>query len=250
MIKLDNKLIKVKRDCDAILIPGGEKVVLVEGTNVTITQALGGDFTVHVNGNLLKISGSDADAIGMSSIDKSIKNDKNTDHVINEQDAWNSMKTCYDPEIPINVVDLGLIYDLRLKEHKNKTKICREIHQFLRGLNQASYKQKDGCVELEVSTEKFRWTDSNSFGVGFEKWERELNRENLHYFEYYRKLTQSKYSSASDLENYQCRVSNLEEFELIKTKLKDLEEPFLKIADEEKEKIRLMDEEKASKNKI
>ena len=123
MIKLDNKLIKVKRDCDAILIPGGEKVVLVEGTNVTITQALGGDFTVHVNGNLLKISGSDADAIGMSSIDKSIKNDKNQDHLINEQDAWDSMKTCYDPEIPVNVVDLGLIYDLKLKEHKNKTKI-------------------------------------------------------------------------------------------------------------------------------
>ena len=123
MRKLDNKLIKVNRDCDAILIPGGEKVVLVEGTNVTITQALGGDFTVHVNGNLLKISGTDADAIGMSSLAKPIKKDKDKNYLINKQDAWDTMKTCFDPEIPVNIVDLGLIYDLRLKEHRNKIKI-------------------------------------------------------------------------------------------------------------------------------
>ena len=65
MSEINKELIKVSRDCDAILIPGGEKVVLVEGTHVRITQALGGDYTVYVNGNLLKVSGKDADAIGM-----------------------------------------------------------------------------------------------------------------------------------------------------------------------------------------
>ena len=73
MKEINKELIKVNRDCDAILVPGGEKVVLVEGTHVRITQALGGDFTVYVNGNLLKISGKDADAIGMSIKKDSIK---------------------------------------------------------------------------------------------------------------------------------------------------------------------------------
>ena len=65
MNEVNNELIKVSRGCDAILIPGGEKVVLVEGTHVRITQALGGDYTVYVNGNLLKVSGKDCDAIGI-----------------------------------------------------------------------------------------------------------------------------------------------------------------------------------------
>ena len=56
MSDLNTELIKVKRDCDAILIPGGEKVMLVEGTHIRITQALGGDYTLFVNGNLAKIS--------------------------------------------------------------------------------------------------------------------------------------------------------------------------------------------------
>ena len=115
MNEINKELIKVSRDCDAILIPGGEKVVLVEGTHVRITHALGGDYTVYVNGNLLKVSGKDADAIGMQ-----IQNDTteklkiSSDKIITEEDAWNVMKTCYDPEIPVNVVDLGLIYDLKI----------------------------------------------------------------------------------------------------------------------------------------
>ena len=63
MSEINKELIKVNRDCDAILIPGGEKVVLVEGTHVRITQSLGGNFTVLVNGNLVKVSGKDAEKI-------------------------------------------------------------------------------------------------------------------------------------------------------------------------------------------
>tara|TARA_Y100001960_G_scaffold283949_1_gene319406 strand:- start:1825 stop:2379 length:555 start_codon:yes stop_codon:yes gene_type:complete len=124
MKKISSELIKVNRDCDAILVPGGEKVVLVEGTHVRITQALGGDFTVYVNGNLLKISGKDSDAIGMEVKEESIKKDSNDSNAkISEEDAWDVMKTCYDPEIPVNIVDLGLIYDLKINHLEKETKI-------------------------------------------------------------------------------------------------------------------------------
>jgi len=124
MKKISSELIKVNRDCDAILVPGGEKVVLVEGTHVRITQALGGDFTVYVNGNLLKISGKDSDAIGMEVKEESIKKDSNDSNAkISEEDAWDVMKTCYDPEIPVNIVDLGLIYDLKINHLEEETKI-------------------------------------------------------------------------------------------------------------------------------
>ena len=124
MKKISSELIKVNRDCDAILVPGGEKVVLVVGPHVRITQALGGDFTVYVNGNLLKISGKDSDAIGMEVKEESIKKDSNDSNAkISEEDAWDVMKTCYDPEIPVNIVDLGLIYDLKINHLEKETKI-------------------------------------------------------------------------------------------------------------------------------
>ena len=124
MNEINKELIKVNRDCDAILIPGGEKVVLVEGTHVRITQALGGDYTVYVNGNLLKVSGKDADAIGIKVKNDPIKKNKvSSNKIITEEEAWDVMKTCYDPEIPVNVVDLGLIYDLKMTDSKQGIKI-------------------------------------------------------------------------------------------------------------------------------
>lgn len=118
MTDVNNELIKVSRDCDAILIPGGEKVVLVEGTHIRITQALGGDYTVYVNGNLLKVSGKDSDAIGIKSksIDTKTESIQNAED-LNEQHVWDVLKTCYDPEIPVNIVDLGLIYDMKITKN-------------------------------------------------------------------------------------------------------------------------------------
>ena len=104
--------IKVTRDCDATLIPSGDEIKLIKGTLVRITQALGGDFTLYVNGNLVKLSGKDADAIG-----KEVDNNINHSIDINNGEysddlVWEQLKTCFDPEIPVNIVDLGLIYDL------------------------------------------------------------------------------------------------------------------------------------------
>tara|TARA_B100000614_G_scaffold262253_1_gene294913 strand:+ start:8612 stop:9163 length:552 start_codon:yes stop_codon:yes gene_type:complete len=123
MNDFNNELIKVNRDCDAILIPGGEKVVLVEGTHIRITQALGGDYTVYVNGNLLKVSGRDADAIGIKAETTKSKIGINQNKNITDEDAWEIMKTCYDPEIPVNIVDLGLIYDLKIEKSQSELEI-------------------------------------------------------------------------------------------------------------------------------
>ena len=82
-----SELIKVNRDCDAILIPSGDPIKLVKGTHVRITQALGGDYTLFVNGNLVKVSGADADAIGKK-IDKIENNlDLDPNKPVNEEDG-------------------------------------------------------------------------------------------------------------------------------------------------------------------
>ena len=110
----DNEFIKILRECDGHLIPSGDEIKLKKGTQVKITQSLGGDFTLYVNGNLVKIRGKDADAIGQEIESKKSDNDSKA---FDEKYIWDVLKTCYDPEIPVNIVDLGLVYDL--KYHKN-----------------------------------------------------------------------------------------------------------------------------------
>ena len=106
----NSEFIDVLRECDGYLIPSGDKIKLKQGTKVKITQSLGGDFTLYVNGNLVKINGNDADAIGQKIQKQENKSDiKEYD----EKHIWDVLKTCYDPEIPVNIVDLGLVYDLK-----------------------------------------------------------------------------------------------------------------------------------------
>jgi probable FeS assembly SUF system protein SufT len=93
----------------AVIIPAGEVVTLREGTTGFITQALGGSFTVYVEGNLFRVAGADADALGKEPVEPPAIPENATDKDI-EDVIWRQLKTCYDPEIPINVVDLGLIY--------------------------------------------------------------------------------------------------------------------------------------------
>lgn len=104
-----NEPVTLERDVKAVIIPAGEELVLREGTHGFITQALGGSFTVYVEGNLFRIAGADADALGKEPVPPPAIPDDATDDDI-EAVIWQQLKTCYDPEIPINVVDLGLIY--------------------------------------------------------------------------------------------------------------------------------------------
>jgi probable FeS assembly SUF system protein SufT len=104
-----NEPVTLTRDVRAIIIPAGEELLLREGTTGFITQALGGSFTVYVEGNLFRIPGAEADALGKEPTPPPAVPDNPTDADI-ENVIWQQLKTCYDPEIPVNIVDLGLIY--------------------------------------------------------------------------------------------------------------------------------------------
>ncbi len=106
--------VKFERDCAAVLVPQGEKVTLPAGSVGYITQALGGSFTVFVEGNLFRIAGEDADALGKEPPAPLVLADGADDSAV-EALVWKQLRTCFDPEIPVNVVELGLVYDVELE---------------------------------------------------------------------------------------------------------------------------------------
>ena len=116
-----NNPIELLRDCEAILIPEGSRITLKKGEMVLVTQALGGSVTVNINGNLARIPPQHLDAIGMEA-EIQVKPDSSvsSDDRANEELVWAQLSTCYDPEIPINIVELGLIYRCEITELDNK----------------------------------------------------------------------------------------------------------------------------------
>jgi probable FeS assembly SUF system protein SufT len=118
----DNEPVTLTRDVDAIIVPAGMSVKLREGQQGFITQALGGSFTVYVEGNLFRIAGNDADALGKEAVDVPHLPPNASDADVREL-AWQQMKTCYDPEIPINVVDLGLVYSCEVFTDDNGDRV-------------------------------------------------------------------------------------------------------------------------------
>ena len=107
MNSIPNEAITLTRDVDAYIVPSGDKITLLSGNVVRITQALGGNYTILVNGNMVQITAENADALGFE-VDK--KPEPETDNDFSENLVWDQLRTCYDPEIPVNIVDLGLIY--------------------------------------------------------------------------------------------------------------------------------------------
>ena len=105
----ENEAIVVNREVNAVIVPDGTIVPLKPGLAGFITQALGGSFTIYVEGNLYRISGEDADAIGKEST-RPPELPPNATLQDVRQLAWAQMRNCYDPEIPINIVELGLVY--------------------------------------------------------------------------------------------------------------------------------------------
>jgi probable FeS assembly SUF system protein SufT len=117
----DRTPIPLRRACKARMVPSGNEVILPEGITVNMTQSLGGSFTVYVEGNLFRVAGEDADALGLEPPEQPTLPENHTQTDV-EALVWEQMKTCYDPEIPINIVDLGLVYECKLSTLPDDTK--------------------------------------------------------------------------------------------------------------------------------
>ena len=114
MVEREGSLV---RECAATLIPAGDKIYLPAGTAFGVTQALGGSVTIGTEMGLFRIAREDYDALGIEVGEESgqigLKGDVE-DSPFSDRQVWNALKSCYDPEIPVNIVDLGLIYDLQV----------------------------------------------------------------------------------------------------------------------------------------
>jgi len=121
MRSLENEPVVIYREVKAVVVPAGQEVTLKPGQAGYITQALGGSFTVYIDGNLFRIAGHEADAIG-----KTAAVAPEVPPGASEEDikavVWKQLKTCFDPEIPVNIVDLGLIYECEVIKNEDATR--------------------------------------------------------------------------------------------------------------------------------
>jgi probable FeS assembly SUF system protein SufT len=118
----DNEPFILNRDVKAVMVPAGIEIELKSGQSGFITQALGGSFTLYMEGNLFRLAGADADAIG-----KEVTKQPELPPTATEDDvlavAWAQLRTSYDPEIPINIVDLGLIYECTVSAQPDGSRV-------------------------------------------------------------------------------------------------------------------------------
>jgi probable FeS assembly SUF system protein SufT len=115
------EIIKLRRDVEVILVPFGTSVTLPKDTEITITQSLGGTYTITTPGAMYRLESKDADAIGKTNTLFTLAKNENSTL---ENKIWTILRTCYDPEIPVNIVDLGLIYGIDITpDNDNKSNI-------------------------------------------------------------------------------------------------------------------------------
>jgi probable FeS assembly SUF system protein SufT len=110
--------VTLTRNAEAVMIPSGEKVLVPEGARATITQSLGGSYTlITERGLMVRISGREIEAIGKSveNVPDLVPGEEVAPAKLEEM-VWDQLKTCYDPEIPVNIVDLGLVYLCELED--------------------------------------------------------------------------------------------------------------------------------------
>src|SRR4030095_1007637 len=119
--------IKLTRDCQVVAVPAGHSLMLPQGTEVMITQSLGGSYTLLVPsyGGLFRLSSRDGDAIGreIRAAEGAAASGQALTGEALETEVWTTLKTCYDPEIPVNIVDLGLIYDMQISQLNDGSRV-------------------------------------------------------------------------------------------------------------------------------
>ncbi|MCY4657526.1 MAG: putative Fe-S cluster assembly protein SufT [Gammaproteobacteria bacterium] len=109
---MERKLVPIRRDVEARLVPTGTPIKIPRGVFVTLTQALGGTYSVVYNGQMSRIEGQDADALGFEP--EVLRHEPPKDGKISDDQVWESLRSIHDPEIPVNIVDLGLIYGVKI----------------------------------------------------------------------------------------------------------------------------------------
>ncbi|TXS94511.1 putative Fe-S cluster assembly protein SufT [Parahaliea aestuarii] len=110
----ERTLLTTTRDCPGRLVPVGTPVTIPAHTFVTLTQSLGGNYTVIHHGNMVRVDGTDADALGLEPL--KLAYDAPADGQISEDQVWDALHTVYDPEVPVDLVNLGLIYKLAIDQ--------------------------------------------------------------------------------------------------------------------------------------
>lgn len=117
----ERTLLTTQRDCPGRLVPVGDEVTIPAHTFVTLTQALGGNYTVIYNGNMVRVDGTDADALGLTA--QRLEFDAPRDGLVHEDQVWEALRTVFDPEVPVDLVNLGLIYSMDIDQEAGKVSI-------------------------------------------------------------------------------------------------------------------------------
>ncbi len=121
MRRADHEPVVIQRDVRGVIVPAGVEVKLRTGSVGYITQSLGGSFTVYIEGNLFRIAGEDGDAIGKEPVPRPELPPGATEEDVSRL-VWDQLRTCFDPEIPFNIVDLGLVYDCAIRANDDGTR--------------------------------------------------------------------------------------------------------------------------------
>jgi probable FeS assembly SUF system protein SufT len=117
----ERTVVVTQRDCPGRLVPVGDPVTIPKDTFVTITQSQGGNYTVVHKGNMVRVDGADADALGLERL--VLEFDDPGDDEIHEEQVWQALNTVYDPEIPVSLPSLGLIYKLEIDQENKRVNI-------------------------------------------------------------------------------------------------------------------------------
>lgn len=117
----ERTILTTNRDCPARLVPVGDKLTIPAHTFVTLTQSLGGNYTLTYNGNMVRVDGTDADALGLEPL--VLEFEPPADGEISEEQVWEALHTVYDPEIPVDLVNLGLIYRMEIDQASGRVEI-------------------------------------------------------------------------------------------------------------------------------
>jgi len=118
---VERRMVVAHATCPARMVPSGTPTTIPAGSFVTINQALGGNYTVTLNGNMLRVDGTDAAALGLEAED--IEFEQRSDGLVHEDQIRQALRTIYDPEIPINLLDLGLIYGIDIDNNAVKIRM-------------------------------------------------------------------------------------------------------------------------------